>query len=216
MATGPILTLREVVNRLGRILELPRRKSAVPELHRLLKLGELKAGFEFPGKRVYWIPIPPSYWTGVSSHRFRSLYYAEGDQQKKGSYEVRIGDFVDEYIRVVSKEVEHVGSEKISVLFDELKTALSAALRRYEVGISFGEWQQYLQRNQITEPATHGKKSHAGRPEKKSWSRLAPIVPSIASGAEMRNRTSPSADATVVPPLVGGSPRAAAVRNAAR
>src|SRR5271165_2703113 len=60
-------------------------KPAVSKLLGLLKTGELKAGFEFPGTKVCWIPIPTSYWTGVSSHKFGSLRYIEHDKRKTGT-----------------------------------------------------------------------------------------------------------------------------------
>ena len=123
MTTEPPLPLRQVALLLGNIQRLPNSRHDVSGLLRLLKAGELKAGFEFPGTRVFWIPISTSYWTGVSSDKFRALRYQSGDKLKQGTYKVRISDFVDEYIQVVSPEI----TVAIPAVLDELRKALSAA-----------------------------------------------------------------------------------------
>jgi hypothetical protein len=175
MTNEPPLTLREVALQLAKILRLSRRKSAVPRLLGLLKVGELKAGFEFPGTRVYWIPIPTSYWTGISSHKFGTLRSVAGDNFKIGTYQVWISDFVDEYIQVVSQEIFGVTPGSNNAVLDELKKALSAAQQPYEVGITNEEWTKYLARNQIPDPALQQSLS-SGRPEKTSWHHLVPII----------------------------------------
>jgi hypothetical protein len=176
MSAGSILTLREVAKRLAQIRRLPSGKIAVPELLRLLRSGELKAGFEFPGTTVRWIPIPTSYWTAVSSAKFGSLRYIEGDKKKTGTYEVRIYDFVDEYMEVLSHNQQGTTSDTTAeMLRDELKKALCAAPRPYEVGITAEEWTAYLKRNQLSD-AEPSQRSVAGRREKTSWSHLAPII----------------------------------------
>jgi hypothetical protein len=126
MTTEPPLPLRQVALLLGNIQQLPRNQSDVSGLLRLLKAGELKAGFEFPGTRVFWIPISTRYWTGVSSDKFRALRYQSDDKLKKGTYKVLISDFVDEYIQVVSPV-------SIPAVLDELRKALSAARQSFEV-----------------------------------------------------------------------------------
>jgi hypothetical protein len=147
----------------------------VPELLRLLKGGELKAGFEFPGTKVFWIPIPTSYWTGVSSHKFGSLQHVQGDKHKKGTYEVRICDFVEEYIQVVSQQLQGMASDSTATVYGELRKALSAAQKPYEVAVTGEEWAKYLERHQISDYEVP-QKSPAGRREKTSWSHLAPII----------------------------------------
>ena len=114
-------TLREVARDLGRIRHPAKEKPAVLELLGLLKSGELKAGFEFPGTMVCWIPIPASFWTGVSSHKFGSLRYVQGDKHKTGTYEVRISDFIEEYIQVVSLQFQGAASNSVATLCDELR-----------------------------------------------------------------------------------------------
>jgi hypothetical protein len=105
MTSAPPLPLRQVARLLGNIQRLPKSQADVFGLLRLLKAGELKAGFEFPGTKVFWIPIPTSYWTGIGSQKFRRLQYSTDDETKTGTYQVRISDFVDQYIQVVAPEI---------------------------------------------------------------------------------------------------------------
>jgi len=189
MTTEPTHTLREVAILLGKIKHLPNGRKDILGLHALLKAGELKAGFEFPGNKVYWISIPTSYWTGVTTYKFDSLRYKSGDKFKIGAYAVGIGDFVDEYMEVVSQEIrERTGS--MDTLLNELKRALSGAQKRYEVAITDEEWREYLKRNQIAAPAL-GKKSPAGRREKTSWHHLVPIIAAYVMTLDKRPGESP-------------------------
>jgi hypothetical protein len=180
MAAESTIVLREIAHRLGNIRRLPSGKSAVPELLRLLKSGELNAGFAFPARSVHWISIPTSYWTGVTSQEFRSLQFVQGDKHKTGTYTVRISQFADEYVRVVSQQFENDGASgatraKITLILDELKTALSVSQRSYEVALIEQEWTDYLQRHSISESSLQQKPS-AGRREKTSWHHLVPII----------------------------------------
>jgi hypothetical protein len=172
MIAEPNLPLREVAKRLAQIRGLPKGKTAVSALLGLLKTGELKAGFEFPGTSVLWISIPTSYWTAVSSNMFRSLQYVAGDKRRTGTYEVRISEFADEYMQAVSQQMAETTSTS---MLNEFKKALSAAQQRYEVGITAQEWMNYLERHQIREPAVQ-KRSSGGRHPKTSWHHLTPII----------------------------------------
>ena len=169
MTTEPPLTLREVALLLGKIVHLPNHKPDVHRLLALLKAEELKAGFEYPGIKVYWIRIPKSYWAAVSSRKFRVLWY-KTDDRRTGTYQVRIADFAGEFVQVVSQET--TGTDAVLA---EMKQALLAARQRYEVVITNEEWTKYLERNQIPASALQ-KRSYAGRPPKDLWRQLAPII----------------------------------------
>jgi hypothetical protein len=169
MTTEPPLTLREVALLLGKIVRLPNGKPDVRRLLALLKAEELNAGFEYPGIRMYWIRIPKSYWAGVNSRKFGVLWFRT-DDPRTGTYQVRIADFADEFFQVVSQEA--AGTDAV---LEEMKKALSAARRRYEVVITNVEWTKYLERNQIPTSALQ-KRSYAGRPPKDVWHQLAPII----------------------------------------
>jgi hypothetical protein len=175
MTNEPPLALRSVALHLGTILKVPKRKPAVSELLRLLKAGELTAGFEFPGTKVYWIPISTSYWTSVSTDKFRTLRYRHNDKLKTGTYKVRISDCVEDYIQVVSTDIRAITTGSTEAALLELKKALSAAQDRYEVAITNEEWTKYLAAKGLpTSPAPQ--RSSAGRPPKTSWNLLAPII----------------------------------------
>jgi hypothetical protein len=169
MTTELTLTLREVALLLGKIGRLSRGKPDVPRLLALLKAEALKAGFVFPGTQEYWIPITKSYWAGVDSRKFGVLRY-KADNPRTGTYQVRITDFVDEYLQMVSQE-----TMETNALLEEMKKALSAAQRRFEVVITNEEWTKYLEQNQIPTSALQ-KKSYAGRPPKDVWRQLVPII----------------------------------------
>jgi hypothetical protein len=171
MTTEPPLTLREVALQLGKIDRLPNGKPDVHRLLALLKAEELKAGFEYPGIKVYWIRIPKSYWAGVNSRKFGVLWY-KADYPKSGTYQVQITDFAGEFDQVVSQET--TGTDAVLA---EMKNALFAARRRYEVVITNEEWTKYLERHQIPASALQ-KRSYAGRPPKDLWRQLAPIIAS--------------------------------------
>jgi hypothetical protein len=138
-------------------------------------VGELKAGFEFPGTSVLWISIPTSYWTGISTSKFGSLRYVAHDKKKTGTYQVQISDFVDEYIQAVSQCIEGATSGSTTALLDEMKRALLASRQPYEVAITAEEWRTYLERHQIREPAVQ-KRSSGGRGPKTSWHHLTSII----------------------------------------
>jgi hypothetical protein len=175
MTTEPSLSLRKVALLLGKIHREPNGRPDLHTLLGLLRAGELMAGFEFPGTtKVYWIQIHTSYWTGISSYKFGSLRVRRGDKFKIGTYEVRISDFVDEYIDVISQEFFSQKTDA-NTLLNELKKALSAAQRRYEVGVTNEDWLGYLQQHQIPAPVLQ-QRSSAGRPPNPSWHHLAPII----------------------------------------
>ena len=170
----PRLSLRNVALLLGKIHNVPRGKPDLLTLLGLLKAGELMAGFEFPGTKVHWIPIPKNYWTGISSQKFGSLLYRAGDKFKTATYEVRISDFVDEYSDVILQEL-FSGKPEANAVLNELKKALSAAQQTYEVGVTNEDWLKYLEQHQISVPGLQ-QRSSAGRRPKPSWHHLVPII----------------------------------------
>jgi hypothetical protein len=174
MTTEPPLSLRKIALLLGKIHREPKGKPDLHTLLGLLKAGELLAGFEFPGTKVYWIQIPTSYWTGISSHKFGSLRYRHGDKLKTGTYEVRISDFIGEYFDAISQEFFSQKPDA-NALLNEFKKTLSAAQRRYEVGVTNEDWLGYLQQHQI-QASVLQQRSSAGRPPNPSWHHLAPII----------------------------------------
>jgi hypothetical protein len=190
MTVEPPITLREVARQLGTIRG--RDKPDVPELLRLLKSGELKAGFEFPGTNVSWIPIPTGYWTGISSYKFGSLRYVEGDKRKTGTYEVRISDgFIDEYLQGIRQQLQGMAPDLADPkLYEEFRKALSAAANRYEVAITSEEWAKFVDRQPMPTPTTQQPRSSSGRREKTSWHHLAPIMAAYLMTLDDRPRES--------------------------
>jgi hypothetical protein len=176
MTTLPALPLRQVAKLLSQIRRLPAGEPAIVELLGLLKSGELKAGFEFPGSKVCWIAIPTSYWTRVNSYKFGSLRFISGDKRRTGTYEVRISEFIDEYMQVVRHDCQTMGLDPIPMLYEELSKALPAAPCAYEVLITSEEWMKYLERHQIPASAIQHHRSGGGRHPKTSWHHLAPII----------------------------------------
>jgi hypothetical protein len=158
----PPLTLRQVVDLL---------QGSIPKLHNLLKAGELKAGFQFVGvHRIYWIPISQSYWADVNSRKFRTLRYKSESKVMIGMYQVRISDFVDDFIHVVSQGTTGISGQAL----DEVKRALFTARKRYEVEITNDAWSSYMEQHPTASPVQ--RQSNAGHPGKTSWHHLVPII----------------------------------------
>lgn len=66
------------------------------------------------------------------------------------------------------------GSRETASLLDELKVALCAASRRYEVAITEQEWNDYLQRHNLSEPTDL--KPNVGRRQLPAWRDIAIII----------------------------------------
>jgi hypothetical protein len=164
--------LRIIARRLPKVLNR-RARTATGDLLSLLRSGELKAGFDFPGRVKRWISIPASYWAGIGSDQFRTLHYEKGNKHKPGTFKVRISQFADEFVQAVSSDLEN-GSRETASLLDELKGALSAASRRYEVVITEQEWKSYLQKHNLSEPPDLNPK--AGRHQLPAWRDIAIVI----------------------------------------
>jgi hypothetical protein len=87
MNAQPTITLRDVGRRLARLPSSKTGGIADGKLLGLLKAGELKAGFYFPGPYLSWIPISPSYWAGISSDQFTSIRRSD-KKNLRGTFKV--------------------------------------------------------------------------------------------------------------------------------
>src|SRR6478609_6568792 len=123
MTTEPALLLREIVEKLGRIRNLPAGKPPIRELLGFLKAGDLKAGIEFPGASKTWVPIPQSYWMGITTDKFKSLKQ-KGREGRNGTYVVRIQEFVNDYKEAVSQQIKSK-PEALTAALRELTAAVS-------------------------------------------------------------------------------------------
>jgi hypothetical protein len=175
MNLEPTLSLREVARHLAAMRSSQRGKIDDGKLLALLKAGELKAGFEFPGLVRRWIPIPKDYWVRISSDKFRSIRRGR-NKRMTGTYKVRIGRFATEYLQTVNQDIgEYPKSEANSMSmaqpFDELRNALAISHLAFEVVIQDKEWKKYIQ----SQPMQPGQNPR-GRKQKKGWSHLAPLL----------------------------------------
>lgn len=168
----PDLSLREVLKRLARIDGLPKKKTSVDKLLTLLRAGQIKAGFIFPASELIWISIPQEYWVSLPKKRVQSLRYSS-EESGSGTYEVRINDFVDQYMDAVLQLVDSAASDQETRVVGEWKRALSCSQKRYEVAVRAHDWKDYLVRNNIAEPAI---RETRGRHQKESWRDLAAII----------------------------------------
>ena len=150
-------------------------KLAINQLLALLQSGELRTGFHFPGRIVPWISIPPSYWARVGSDKFRSLRYSSDDEEKPGTFKVKIVEFAEEYAQAVQKKLEGDKQNQAAIV-DELKVALSAASGRYEVLIPESVWTEYLTRNSLRDESPPEIEPKVGRRKLKGWRGLSVIV----------------------------------------
>jgi hypothetical protein len=168
------ITLRDVAIRLGKIKQPTTKAIADTQLLSLLKSGELKAGFDFPGRTKHWISIQPDYWLKIDSSKFRSIRRNEG-----ATFKVSIRDFADEYSQLIfaESEIQNRATASNVSLKDEFRIGLQAAARKYEVVVQAGEWEDYLKRHQLREPVLIAQKGKGGRNPKAAWRELAEIIP---------------------------------------
>jgi hypothetical protein len=148
-----------------------RERVACGKLLGLLKMGEIKAGFQFrTGRTLSWITIPAHHWAAkVSSDKFKMIRYSK-NIRKSGALTVRLGDFPEE---VVDQVNEAPGHEQASS--DKWKAVLAVTSHRYEVAILEADWIAYEKQNPPSEPKPK-KKSTSGRRQKTGWRDLSVII----------------------------------------
>jgi hypothetical protein len=167
------ITLRDVALRLAKLKQPTTKAIADTQLLSLLKSGELRAGFDFPGCTKRWVSIPSDYGLKIDSRRFRSIRKDEG-----ATFKVSIRDFADKYSQLVFDDVEEqnvpTSSSNLS-LKDEFRIALAAASRKYEVVVRTSECEEYEKRQPaVIEPVVKGK---GGRHPLTAWHELSVIIP---------------------------------------
>jgi hypothetical protein len=163
------ITLRDVGRRLAR-LRRSRDKVASDELLDLLKSGEITAGFRFPGRTIFWIKVPAHYWSEIRSDEFRVIRYSR-KKKNSGVFPVSLGDFAEDIVTQVNEQLKNNKSDASN----EWKAVLEATIRTYEVEIKEAEWEDYKNRNNLTEPSTEIK-SKSGRHQLPSWRDLSVII----------------------------------------
>ena len=97
------------------------------EMHRLDELSTLKRSFS---RNDYLYR---------SGDKFRSLYYDVDNEQKSGTFKVRIGQFAGEYLKALSQS--RMGKD-IATIQEEFQKALETGPRSYEVVITNDEGQR--------------------------------------------------------------------------
>lgn len=161
------ITLREVALRLAKIKQPTTRKIDSGQLLSLLKSGDLKAGFEFPGVTKRWVAIEPNYWLTIDSDKFRSI-------RSDGGYTFKVGlrDFADTYLRLVLNDSSNES------LKAEFRVVLGQASRKYEVVVQAEEWKKYLDNHGLNEPPFDTPpKGKGGRNPKAAWRQLSVTIP---------------------------------------
>jgi hypothetical protein len=177
------ITLREVALRLAKIKSPATSKIDDGQLLSLLRSGDLKAGFEFPGATKRWVPIEGNYWVTVDSQKLRSI---RSDEDY--TYKVRLSDFAQGYSRLVLSDSSH------ETLKDEFPVALAAAPRRYEVVVQSEEWKKYLVSHDLKEPPFDlpKPKGKGGRNPLAGWNHLAVIIPAYLLAHHSKTRQPPN------------------------
>lgn len=169
MTVEQTITLRDVGRRLAR-LRRSRDKVASDELLDLLKSGEITAGFRFPGRTIFWIKVPAHYWSEIRSDEFRVIGYSR-KKKNSGVFPVSLGDFAEDIVTQVNEQLKNNKSDASN----EWKAVLEATIRTYEVEIKEAEWEDYKNRNNLTEPGPEIK-SKSGRHQLPSWRDLSVII----------------------------------------
>jgi hypothetical protein len=161
------ISLREVALRLARIKEPTTKRIDHGWLLSLLREGDLRAGFEYPGFVRRWIPIQPTYWLNIDSGKFRSIR-SDGEY----TFKVRPRDFAEDYLNLVP-------STPSESLKEEFRVFLEGVSRKFEVVIQDEEWKRFLVAHKMQEPTfdTPKVKGRGGRYPMAAWDKLAVIIP---------------------------------------
>jgi hypothetical protein len=168
MANESTLTLRTVARELGAFLNPDRPRTADVKLLGLLRSGQIKAGFDFPGLVTRWISIPEPYWMRISSDEFARIRRSDAR-----AYKVRLSLFAAEYLEVIEHDEGGAPSKQG---LNELKAALKTASHQYEVVIRERDWNEYKERYSISASPQTKRRDRRGTREKTSWGHLLPIV----------------------------------------
>jgi hypothetical protein len=170
MAEEATISLHDAGQRLT-VLHPSTEKVACGKLLSLLKSGQIKAGFQFPGRRgaVTWIAIPTHYWVTVSGDKFKVIRNLK-NKPKSGAFKVRLGQFAKE---VVAQVNEAPSDEQATS--DIWEAVLDATSRAYEVAITEAEWNAYEKENPPSE-LLQAKRENRGRDEKKGWRQVLVII----------------------------------------
>jgi hypothetical protein len=184
MPDEPTLTLREAALRIAKISGSRSDKIEDSKLLGLLVAGHLKAGFHCPGPFVSWVPIPASYWKGINSAKFRTIRRSSTDNKLTGTYTVHLGQFANEYVGILSKNLS-LEQQQQGAVWATLATILQIASRRYEVVLTEKEWQDYLQSNDLSDLSVT-KASKSGRRQLKGWRGLAILIGAVPCPVHQR------------------------------
>jgi hypothetical protein len=187
------ITLRDVALKLAKIEEPTTRAIADTQLLSLLKSGELKAGFEFPGRTKHWVAIHPDYWLQIDSRRFRSIRKNQG-----ATFKVSVRDFADEYLKLIFANFEIENGLKASneSLKDELRITLRAATQKYEVVMQARQWEDYRRRHNLPDPSffVPAAKGKGGRHPLAAWRKLSVIIPAYLLAHHAERHQPPAHD----------------------
>jgi hypothetical protein len=168
------ISLRDVALRLARLPKSGTGKVADGKLLGLLQAGELQAGFHFPGEFASWIPISRTYWSRVSSDKFRSIRKSERNNLS-GVFKVRLSEVADDCVEVMSGRWEIDQREDPNSIWNEIRATLAVASHRFEVLIREQDWDDYLNKHDLEEPMPV-RKSKGGRHPKGGWRDLCVLV----------------------------------------
>jgi hypothetical protein len=162
--------LREVARNLA-LIKNPKAKGInSPELCRLLRAEELRAGF-YIGKTI-WIDIPMGYWQTVDTAKIKKQINRTGG----ATYRLKPSKFPDQVASIISNSFpQSEPSSEHSVVSEELAGLIGSISRPYEVTVKVAVFQEYLHRNNIALPPTSSV-TRGGRPQKNSWPTLCGYV----------------------------------------
>jgi hypothetical protein len=191
MNSTATIPLRDVARLLAKLPGSRRSKIDDKALLSLLKSGQLKAGFHFPGCELRWISIPATYWAKVGTDKFRSIQVSDHDETKTGIYKVRFRQFANEYIESLASGYLKINTTKAlnDLMMTELREVIIHGSASYEVVILEEEWTNYLKGNRLEEPRL-GSKAKSGRKQKESWRDLAPIIGAYALAHGRKSKAS--------------------------
>src|SRR5882757_5963537 len=151
---GETITLRDAAIALAKVApEKKGEKISDGQLLRVLKTGEVQAGFHCSTVPLIWVSIPKEYWMDIARDEFRRIRFSPGKKNRTGSYKVRLKDFPKQYMSACIRAAKNAGKEfSAEWIIEAFNEAVTRIESTFEVEIPGGVWAEYLGRLEAMKP----------------------------------------------------------------
>jgi hypothetical protein len=165
------IALREAGKTLQRLKpnESISNSNAYNVLLKMLRSGELSAGFYVTSDPESRIEIPSDCWIQVTTVRFKAIWKNDSNP---GTFKIKPREFAEQIAAIFVKRANAAPEATARAL----TSFMSAAASGYEPEIPFTVWQKFLEKSGASDPAAKTTKRGSGAPENPKWSEFAAHV----------------------------------------